>query len=51
MLLPPIALMKKFDLQIQPLMHKILNNLKESISLAKLRDTILPKLMNGEIEV
>lgn len=31
--------------------EKIINNQKENMNLASIRDTLLPKLMNGEIEV
>lgn len=31
--------------------NQILVNQKENLQLSKLRDTLLPKLMNGEIEV
>ena len=37
--------------KLNPLYMKILSNLKESNSLAKTRDTLLPKLMSGEIDV
>jgi type I restriction enzyme S subunit len=36
---------------IAPLMERIIYNLKESKTLADLRDTILPKLISGEMRV
>jgi type I restriction enzyme S subunit len=37
--------------KLKALYMKILANLKENITLAKTRDTLLPKLMSGEIDV
>ncbi|MET3541507.1 restriction endonuclease S subunit [Pontibacter aydingkolensis] len=37
--------------KLKPLYLKILANLKESITLSKTRDSLLPKLMSGEIDV
>ena len=36
---------------MQPLFDKYINNLIQNGTLAELRDTLLPKLMNGEIEL
>ena len=50
-IIPPIDIQKK----IEPIMHnyrmKIDNNCSENQHLSALRDTLLPKLMNGEIDV
>ncbi len=40
-----------FEQYANPMMHLIANNAKESKRLAELRDTLLPKLMSGEIDV
>lgn len=40
-----------FDRILKPITLKIYNNCLENESLASLRDTLLPKLMNGEIDV
>ena len=40
-----------FDNLVTPLYTKIQANEKQSLHLAQIRDTILPKLMSGEIEV
>lgn len=40
---------KEFNQIVKPIFEKILTNQKENINLSNLRDTLLPKLMNGEI--
>ena len=42
---------KKFGTFVEPLFTKILYNYKESQKLAAIRDTLLPKLMSGELKV
>lgn len=49
MLIPPTDVLNKFTKLISPLIGQIENNLQESARLTALRDTLLPKLMNGEI--
>lgn len=49
--LPSPELMNKFEKTTQPMFNQIINNLKENKKLNSLRDSLLPKLMNGEIEV
>ena len=36
---------------MQPLFNKYINNLIQNETLTQLRDTLLPKLMNGEIDL
>ena len=43
--------MKKFNELIKPLFDAIRSNNDEIKKLQKLRDTLLPKLMSGEIDV
>jgi len=43
--------LKSFDSLVRPLFETILVNEQQSITLATLRDALLPKLMSGEIEV
>ncbi len=43
--------MKAFVEQVEPLYQKIVANLKESRTLASLQDSLLPKLMSGEVRV
>lgn len=50
-LVPSITSMNDFDSLIQPLFEQILTNQQENQRLAALRDTLLPKLMNGEIDM
>jgi type I restriction enzyme, S subunit len=49
--LPPMELRKKFEEFVSPLFAKIRANDEESRTLASLRDTLLPKLMRGEVRV
>jgi len=48
---PPIEAVKVFEDKVKPLYEAILSNSNESIRLAALRDTILPRLMSGELSV
>ena len=50
-LVPTVSSMNDFDSVAKPLFEKILANQQENQRLATLRDTLLPKLMNGEIDV
>ena len=49
--LPTRDIVKKFNNIILPLLRKIQNSYFENDYLTKLRNTLLPKLMNGEIDV
>lgn len=49
--IPPIDLLKNFTNNVSSIMHKIAANALENVKLSILRDTLLPKLMNGEIDV
>ncbi|HRF81114.1 MAG TPA: restriction endonuclease subunit S [Flavobacteriales bacterium] len=49
--IPPAELMKRGDQVIAPLLDRIVANNLESRTLAALRDTLLPKLMRGEVRV
>ena len=49
--LPPKELLKRFHKAVNPLFQVIENNIKQSATLAAIRDALLPKLINGEIEV
>ena len=44
-------LLEKFNMLVEPLFEKMFKNDDEVISLQKTRDTLLPKLLSGEIEV
>jgi type I restriction enzyme S subunit len=49
--LPPPSIAKAFNDQVQPLIGRIHANLHQSRTLATLRDTLLPKLLSGELSV
>ncbi len=50
-ILPPKEQLKKFNKLVTPMFDKISQNQQENKQLAALRDTLLPKLMKGEIDV
>ena len=49
--IPPRELMDRFESTISPIDRAIRNNYEEIFRLQAIRDTLLPKLMNGEIDV
>ena len=49
--LPQSSVLKAFEEQITPLFHRVLGNINESRALATLRDSLLPKLISGELRV
>ena len=51
MAIPEDSLLRKFDDIVMPIISRIKNNDNQSDSLAELRDTLLPKLMSGELRV
>lgn len=48
---PDVATLSLFASQVSPILDCIQNNLSENKGLATIRDSLLPKLMSGEIEV
>ncbi len=50
-IIPPYFIIQKFNQLVRPLMETILDNSEQSNTLSKIRDSILPKLISGEIEV
>ena len=48
---PSLGVIQQFEERVTPLMDAILNNLKQSRTLAALRDALLPKLLRGEVRV
>lgn len=48
---PPKTFSNEFAQMVKPLFDKIYVNIEESKKLAKLRDTLLPKLMSGRLKV
>ena len=51
MVLPPVNVTETFECTVNPIMERILNNLHESQTLTIQRDTLLPKLVSGEVRV
>ncbi|RNI33618.1 restriction endonuclease subunit S [Hanamia caeni] len=51
LVVPSISVVSKFHQEVNSLFLQIENNLKENNSLSQIRDTLLPKLMSGEIDV
>lgn len=49
--IPSEELLDKFNKQMEPLENKYFSNLEENKKLEQLRDTLLPKLMNDEIDL
>jgi type I restriction enzyme S subunit len=50
-IIPAEKVRKSFDMLVKPLFLKILGNQNESIQLSDLRDTLLPKLISGDLRV
>jgi type I restriction enzyme S subunit len=50
-LVPPPRLLDVMDRHIAPLLQRLISNRIESRTLADLRDTLLPKLISGELRV
>ncbi|MFK4308433.1 type I restriction enzyme S subunit [Bacillus sp. RC242] len=50
-IIPDPVLVRKFEKILNPMYEKINNLLKENQQLSELRDTLLPKLLSGEIEI
>ncbi len=50
-LIPPYELIEKFGIIVKDMVDKILFNSKQIQTLENLRDTLLPKLLSGEVRV
>lgn len=50
-LIPPQNLLIDFNTKVKPMFEKIHNNSLQNETLAKMRDSLLPKLMSGEINL
>lgn len=50
-IIPSVELIHDFQLKIKPMDEKIFANYNQILTLTQLRDTLLPKLMSGEIRV
>lgn len=49
--LPPKKLIKAMDIKLSPIFKKMVINNQQNLELAKLRDWLLPMLMNGQVTV
>lgn len=49
--IPPKERVQEFDAVVEPLFEKVKKNQLQTQNLTKLRDTLLPKLMSGEVRV
>ena len=49
--MPPIEILNAFDDITAPMYNRIVNNIMENHRLSALRDSLLPRLMSGEINV
>ena len=48
---PPVSVASGFMDQVRPLVERIVTGIHESRTLAQLRDTLLPKLISGELRI
>ncbi len=49
--LPPQNLIQVMDIKLSPIISKIVSNCQQNVELEKLRDWLLPMLMNGQVTV
>jgi type I restriction enzyme S subunit len=49
--LPPPAVVERFAAMVRPIFERWISNLNQSRRLAILRDTLLPKLLSGELSI
>lgn len=49
--IPPENEIERFNQHFQPIMEKIFNNIYESDDLVELRDTLIPKIIRGDISI
>ena len=49
--IPPDALLEKYSEEATPLIEKALSNFNQIRTITRLRDTLLPKLISGEVRV
>ena len=50
-IIPDFSTLNNLSSKLQPLFSVYRNNIEENRRLAELRDTLLPKLMSGELDV
>lgn len=49
--LPPEKLLHNFNKIVEPIFEKVYNNERQNKHISEIRDTLLPKLMSGEIDL
>ncbi|RIY12402.1 restriction endonuclease subunit S [Hymenobacter rubripertinctus] len=49
--IPPLEIVKRFQSEVKPIDDKVISNTNQIQTLSTLRDTLLPKLMSGEVRV
>jgi type I restriction enzyme S subunit len=49
--IPSVEVLQRFDEVIDPVFRKIVENVYSNLSLTQTRDTLLPKLMSGQLEI
>ncbi|MGE6112718.1 restriction endonuclease subunit S [Aeromonas salmonicida] len=49
--LPPKEIIQAMDVNLSPIISKIVSNYQQNVELTKLRDWLLPMLMNGQVTV
>mgnify|MGYP000002189083 CR=1 FL=1 len=50
-IIPPVRIIEKFEQYVEPINEKIRSNVSEMVTLAEIRDTLLPKLVSGEVTI
>jgi type I restriction enzyme S subunit len=50
-LIPPLQIIEKYIINVRPIFDEISNKCFENLTLSKIRDDLLPKLMTGKIRV
>lgn len=50
-LVPTASVIEAFTKQIEPMLALLLTNCRQSRTLARMRDTLMPKLLSGEVQV
>ncbi len=50
-IIPPDSVIKSFDDIVKPFLEERFKNIKNILTIQKLRECLLPKLLNGEIEI
>src|SRR5690606_11975496 len=49
--IPPLSKVEIFQNEVKPIDDKIITNCTQIRTLTQIRDTLLPKLMNGEVRI